>query len=43
MLWNPFDDIVPKAVKAAKESADEKAQATPQNVVKPKKYVLTFV
>ena len=32
-----FNVVVPRAVKAAKESADEKVQATPQNVVKPKK------
>ena len=32
-----FHVVVPRAMKATKESADEKVQATPQNIVKPKK------
>lgn len=37
MLWNPFDDVVPRNLKPKEEIPDDKPQ---QKTAKPKKYVV---
>ena len=39
MLWNPFDDVVPRNLKPKIEPANDKPTA--QKTAKPKKYVVS--